>query len=238
MSTPRLLWRAFPLTLSALLAASLGSASAQNIKLTINGKPAGNAIMVGGQTYVPLSALKNAGVGAVQGPGTLSLTLGQVGGTTGGANQVAALSGCLGQTFFNGVWRVTFSNLRFDASDSTNLKWLYDVEVRNATKNSLAPVSGGLNPDSDHLSILGPDGTPFELSTGDLMAGQKLGFATLPPGGVWKGTLQVHDPNGAQASRPPVKLLWQIKPTENDAVAKLPWNVKDPSFRVDLTCKK
>lgn len=222
------------------LAALLGAASAQNIKLTINGKPAGTAIVVGGQTYVPLASLKNAGVGAVQGPGTLSLTLGgaQLGGTTGGANQVAALEGCLGQTFFNGVWRITFSNLRFDASDSTNPKWLLDAEVRNATRDSLQPVFAGLNPDEAHLSYLGQDGSPFQLSTGDLLTGQKLAYSTLPPGGVWKGQLSVHDPNGAQANRPPVKMLWQIKPAEMPTSAKLPWNVKDPSLRVDLRCQK
>ena len=240
MTPPRITRSRTRFALSLLALGLLSSGLAQNLRLTINGRPAGSAITLNGQAYVPVSALKAAGVRVTQGAGVLSLVLpgaGQVGGTAGGANQVAALSGCLGQTFFNGVWRVTLSNLRL-SPDADDPKWLISVEVRNATKNSLQPTFGGLDPDGEHLSFLSSDGTPLEWGTYDSLAGQKLGFATLPPGGVWKGTLSVHDPEGASEDRPPTKLLWQIKPAELPTSAKLPWNVKDPSLRVDLTCQK
>ncbi len=229
-----------PALLTALL---LGTAAAQTLKLTIDGRPAGNTVSINGQTFVPVSALRAAGVGVTQQGGTLNLTLrgappaGQVGGTTGGANQVAALSGCLGQTFFNGVWRVRLSDLRLNA-DPSDPKWTVHAEVRNATGTTLQPIFGGLNPDDAHLSVLSADGTPLTWSTGDLLAGQKLAYASLPPGGVWKGTLSVHDPDGPSEDRAPSKLLWQIKPGELPTSAKLPWNVRDPSLRVDLTCER
>lgn len=236
---------AWKLGLAALSLTTVALA-ATTLRLSIDGKAAGSAVIIGGQPYVPLSALKAAGVGVVQSGGALSLTLrgpaapagGQIGGVSGGAGAVAALEGCLGQTFFNGVWRVKLSDLKLSQADPSDPKWTIAAEVRNATGASLQPVFGGLSPDEAHLSVLAADGTPLSWSTGDLLAGQKLAYATLPPGGVWRGVLSIHDPNGASADRPPAKLLWQIKPAELATSLKLPWNVKDPSLRVDLRCQK
>lgn len=59
-----------------------------------------------GKTYLPLEALQMAGVKVVRSSAVLSVTLPNAGAATGGASSRPSLEGCLGETLFNGVWRV------------------------------------------------------------------------------------------------------------------------------------
>lgn len=218
-----------------LVLAGLSASTALAVNIVINGQTVpGSPITVGGKMYVPLDSLKAAGFSSTLSGSTLTLSS-----VAGGANQIAAVQGCLNQPLFNGVWRVKFSNLRLATVDGS-LKWNIDVEIGNGTKLPLSGLDGALLADGDHLTWVLADGTPLNWGTYDTLAGQKFTFANLPPAGTWKGTLtNVDDGSAASAARKPSKLLWRIDVQEGrqSLHGKLPW-VKDPSFRIDLTCTK
>ncbi|GGM17392.1 hypothetical protein [Deinococcus aerophilus] len=201
----------------------------------------GTTLSSGGQEYVPVSALKAAGFRVSTAGGVLSIAnpamaapqAGQEP-VAGGANQITVLEGCLGQTLFNRVWRVKFSNLRF--TDEDGAQWKIDLEMRNATKDMLGGGDSAQVADSLHLSYLYADGTPLAWNISDTLAGQKFTYQQLPPAGVWRSTLSVADGGQASAAHKPTKLVWLVKPSETGV--KLPWGTRDPSFRIDLTCNK
>ncbi|THF87703.1 hypothetical protein E7T09_00175 [Deinococcus sp. KSM4-11] len=229
------------LGLGLLLTATALAAGA--IRISINGRVVpGTVVNIGGQNYVPVSALSAAGFKVSTAGGTLSITttagMAAAGNGTvaGGSQQLTALSGCLNQTLFNGVWRVKFSNLRLVPEDNSG-RWTLDLEVRNGTSKMMTGADGMLMADSTHMAFLAADGTPMNWGTTDELNGQKFTFSQLPPSGVWRGVVTTIDGNNASAGRPPTKLLWRVAPSEGGDFAKaLPWGVKDPSFRIDLTC--
>ncbi|WP_295814929.1 hypothetical protein [uncultured Deinococcus sp.] len=212
-------------------------------RISVNGRVVpGIVVDIGGQTYVPVSALKAAGFTVGTSGTTLTISTAAkapaAGTVPGGSQPLTALSGCLNQTLFNGVWRVKFSNLRL-VPEGSGARWHLDLEVRNGTAKMMTGADGLLMADSLHLAFLAPDGTPMNWGTTDELNGQKFTFSQLPPSGVWRGVVTTIDGNDARTGRPPTKLLWRVALSEGGDFAKtLPWGVKDPSFRVDLTCTK
>lgn len=90
---------------SVLVFLAIAYAAGTTYKLVINGKSvSGQAIVVNGQTYVLLAALKAAGVQIGLAAGTPSLTLpeassaGNVNASQTAVNPLNALEGCIGQT--------------------------------------------------------------------------------------------------------------------------------------------
>ncbi|MDQ3397475.1 MAG: hypothetical protein M3511_06835 [Deinococcota bacterium] len=226
------------LFLTTLLALSLGLA--QDYSLSIGGQAAPlGAITVNGQIYVPLEALTRAGVTATISGDSLSLSL--PGAVTGGAEQLAALEGCIGTDFFNGIWRFKVHALEPFTDDPNQPGWAVEVEVRNGFKETLQPVFTGFSADAERLHLISPEGAPLVMNITDTLNGQGLSYASLPPGGMWKGKLTFHYPFGTPQSeaKQPVKLLVEINP---DGVAwgvqgrGVAYSVPDPGFRVDLTC--
>src|SRR5213593_3755702 len=77
----------------------------KSLKLTINGKAATpDPIAVNGKIYIPLDALKSAGIAAQVGGGKVALTIPH-GSAAGGSGQQAAVEGSGSDWLFNGVWR-------------------------------------------------------------------------------------------------------------------------------------
>ena len=86
--------------------AVLAFAQTTTYQLIINGQPdTAQGIVIDGQTYIPLDALQRAGITASYEGNVLSLIVGNAI-TAGGANQRESLEGCMGQDFFNGIWRI------------------------------------------------------------------------------------------------------------------------------------
>ena len=140
------------LSLTLATSSLTGALAAGNPALKINGQAAGSALRVGDQLYIPLSALKAAGVQVSLSSTQVSLTLAgstQVSGAVGGANPAAAQAGCLNQTLSNGVWSLKFSNLHFvpaDPKTSAPPYWALDARVSNLTQTVMDPAFlGGLN---------------------------------------------------------------------------------------------
>ncbi|QFP78148.1 hypothetical protein [Deinococcus sp. AJ005] len=216
--------------LGALIVLGFGaSASAQSVQsslpIVVNGKAhATKAVTIGGQTYVPLSVLKELGIASAVSGGTLSV------GITGGATQTRALEGCLKQELFNGNWRVTVQSVAFTpARTGFNTGWTVDVKYANASAqpnklfiNSLQS-SGG-----DPVILVLKDGS--QLTRNGSSSGGTEQFA---PASARTLSYFFSRPN-LQQDNPPVKMLLLFR--EKPAVGQ--YTVADPNMRFDLTCKK
>jgi hypothetical protein len=193
-------------------------------RLVINGKPAeGTAIVVKGETYVPLKALQAAGVKASINESVLSLNLAPAG----GANQNGGLEGGINDWLFNGVWR--FRVLSVNSISEGGNGWAVKVELRNGTKTDQLSLAGT---GYDSLKLVLSDGTLVDV--GNVTDIRDKGY---PQGSGETITLTFNvDEVG---SRKPDRLLLIIKPDAElrkymKESLKAPYSVADPSFRVKL----
>lgn len=208
--------------------------AAQNAyKLVINGKAAsGTAIVVNGQTYVPLSALKAAGVQSDLASGTLSLTLPGAAQAAGGANQLSALQGCVGETLFNGIWRVRATKL--EPIDMNGQKgYGVTVEWRNATRQSLTLSATNVKYGEGDIALALDDGSTVNMYRYDY---GWVGDA-VPQAAPYTHQIKFFTDSAAK----PSKLILRVEPIAKDSRAVPPdvrYTVPDPSFRIDLSCTK
>ena len=208
---------------------ALAQSIQKTLELRVNGVSAGKAYVIGGQSYVPVNALKAFNLVATQTGNTLSL------GAPGGTNQVAALEGCLGQTLFNGVHRLTVKSV--DAITFTGAPaWGVTIEVRNGAKRALTLFDAGVR--SGSIFIAAQDGNPRDNSnngTASRELDKELIYKNLPPGG--SVTYQVKFVSLSSSEEPkPSKFLFVIDKTK--ALKDLAFSAPDPSFRVNLECQK
>lgn len=227
------------LGLAASASLALAASAQHTLRLTVNGGAVTEkAIVVNGQTYVPLSILKRLGVQVSAQAGTLAL------GAQGGANQIAALEGCLGETLFNGIWRVKVTSLKAigipDAGSPDIPGWAVGLEIRNGARQTTSMMSTGFGASSggsDPALILA-DGSALTLDGGDFLA--PWSQAVLQ-GGAMTFSLRFAYPLGTTGERArtqkPAKFILQINPRIPDYVG-VKYSVPDPSLRVRLDCRK
>src|SRR5437016_6083167 len=99
----------------------LAVAALEVTKLKINGKAAeGKVMTVDGKLYVPVSALKAAGVNTSVDGDTLSLSFP----AAGGAGQQRGVEGSIGEWLFNGVWR-----FRVESVEAQSEGYKVNVEI-------------------------------------------------------------------------------------------------------------
>lgn len=230
-------------------------AAPSGFSLIVNGQVFGKkAAVINGETYVPLSALKALGVTSSQQGTTLTLSSAQTTpGVTpaatppaptlaaGGANQITAMQGCLGDTFFNGVWRIKVISLEPTTEPYSAPQvpgWAVRLEVRNGTKKSLAMMNTGIGASSGggQPTMVLPDGNTLRFFEGDFL---KPWSTSLLPGGIMTFTLRFffpRDTTDAQVQRP-AKFIMEINPKIPDYVG-VKYAVPDPSLRVRLDCQK
>lgn len=239
-----------PLALcTLLLIAPVAMAATTEFALVINGRTfTSRAIVVSGNTYVPLEALKAAGVGASQAGTVLSLTLPGAAPTAstaatppvaGGANQRLALEGCVGETLFNGIWRVTVTKVEpikdvLHAGASIP-GYGVTLEMRNGAAATLEPVFTGVK----DFTIALADGNVLKAS----IDAQKFQYAKLPQGGLVSGQIKFYYPKVMPDSevQKASKLLIDIDPKgfENSMKAdKVAYSTPTPGLRVRLDCQK
>ncbi|WP_027891569.1 hypothetical protein [Calidithermus chliarophilus] len=214
------------LKFAALAVLALGVVlAATNYRLVINGKAASTpAIVVGGKTYVPLEALKAAGVGVSVSGSTLSLTLPGAQGQ-GGANQVAALEGCVNEWLFNGIWRFRVLSLEPLPAGGRG-GWKARVELRNGTTANSAALAG-----------TGWQGLMLVLDDGNTLESQYVEMRDKP---FAQGTGLVQEAvfYSDDTAKTPTKLLLLLDPKKMNTSLKIRYSVADPSFRVRLDCRK
>lgn len=207
-----------PIAVAFALFSALALA-ATTYTLQLDGKPIpGSAIVQGGKTYISADALKAAGLSvSVKGNVVQLITV------AGGANQVAAVQGCLNQQLFNGVWRFKVLDVSGDESSG----WKVKMELRSGS------TVGGYS-----LGGSGLGGFNLQLASGKVITADssalELSDKAFIPGEAFTSTLSF-DPEGKTGQ--PVKLVVPIDP-QGVANTPLKYTVKDPSFRVDLTCRK
>ena len=222
---------------AALLAAvALAQAS---LKLIVNGQPSTlPAITVNGATYIPLAALERAGAKVVRSSSGLTLTLpggssAIPGQTAGGANQRVSLEGCIGETLFNGIWRLTVKSVKaINRYNGQQLGYSLSLEWKNGAKVSADALNTGIK----NLNLVLSDGTV--LQTDDV---QSLTYKKLPQGAGVALELAFYTASGVTADKlgKPDKFLVEIDPLvlKSTGVATA-YTTPNPSFRVRLDCQK
>jgi hypothetical protein len=240
-------WTMKRIAVLSLATISLAVAASETIKLTINGKPAENAIVVNGKTYIPLDALEKAGVRSSRAGVGLSITLPGSGAppassppATGGTLERASLEGCVGETLFNGVWRVKVLKLEPIKKDADTPGWGLTLEVRNGTKATLIMPDAGVDGTGQGIQLAFADASTLSV---DPLEVQKLTFASLPPGGAVTQQLTFYYPFGtsADAVKTPTKFLLEVNPKgigDSTRAKGVAFSVPNPSLRVRLDCQK
>lgn len=235
-----------PLALALVSLSGLALAATTSYSLIVAGQVATDkAIVVSGKTYVPLSALKLLGVTSSLKGSTLTLAPGSAGSATspGGANGRASLEGCLGETLFNGIWRLTVKRLdpitRDPGTGASRPGWGLTVELRNGARATLAPTDTGVSGTGQGVNLILPDGSALEADSLDI---QKLTFAVMPQGGVAGHQIKYYFPLGTrpEAAVRPIKFLLEIDKSYPAIMQRrgTPYTSPTPSFRVRLDCQK
>ncbi|WP_027482230.1 hypothetical protein [Deinococcus pimensis] len=231
------------LLLALVALGTVALAATTRLSLVVNGEVSSEkAIVVDGKTYVPVAALRALGVNATTKGATLTLSTGAARtAAQGGANQVTALEGCLGQTFFNGVWRfrvVSVTPIRLPDAGSPDIPgWVVNVEVRNGTNKNLSMMSAGFGSDPfTRFALVLPDGNTLKVDQNDIL---KAWSKELVPGGVMTFTINYSFERGTpvEGAPRPTKFLVQMDPKIPDYVG-VKFAVPDPSVRVRLDCTR
>lgn len=219
--------------LSVLALSAAPVAAAQTYSLVVNGQvSAAGAVTVNGQTYVPLSALKTLGIpSSLQGK-TLTLGTGAAATAPGGANQRASLEGCVGDTLFNGLWRVTVRSVKPAQRYGGQQK---GYEVTLDWKNGSAVTTDGLNTGVKGLQLILQDGSTLESETV-----QDVLYRKLAQGAGNTFTLAFYADSAASAKLTAAdKLLVEIDPAVLKATGvKAAYTTPTPSLRIRLGCRK
>lgn len=217
--------------LSLAVFTSFALAAGLNYSVIVNGQVVPDqAIVVGGKTYVPLSALKLLGVPSSLRGSTLTLgAAATAGAAPGGANQRASLDGCIGETLFNGVWRLTVSSVtptvRYNGQQkgySVKLSW------RNGTTKTIDALNTGVK------------AITLALSDGNTLTSeneQDLKYKSLPQAAGTNVALSFWADSAQTAAGlgQPSKLLIEIA-ASGAAASGIAYTAPNPSFRVRLDC--
>jgi hypothetical protein len=225
-----------------LAVAALGLVLAQTVQrqlnLLLNGRPSSaKAIVVGGQSYVPVSALRELGITVSLSGNTLSLSSQ----AAGGAGQRASLEGCLNEWLFNGIWRVRATKVERAELEKFGLiglaSWSVTLEVRNGTNKTLEPWRAGWK-GTDSITLVFADGSIETMDTGPEGGNynDKIHYAAIPQGATAISTLHFL----SDRTDPPTKLLIEMDPEapRKDKEYNLAFSVPNPSLRIKLDCAK
>ena len=147
----------------------------------------------------------------------------------GGAGQIAATEGAMGEWLFNGVWRFRVDKVEWNADDEY---WMVGIEMRNGTKTT-RHVGGqglpGIPSEAFHLATEGGDTLSITSTAYINELQDTLGYKELAAG---MGTKTVMPFSRGKRGDRPTKLVVEFTPVAGQGY------VKDPSFRVDLTRTK
>ena len=129
------------------LLASAALAATLNYSVIVNGQVTpDSAIVVNGKTYVALSVLDLLGVKTSLKGSTLTLGAQTAPGISpGGADQRASLEGCLNETLFNGVWRLTVNGVKaITRYNGQQAGYSLNVEWKNGTTKTIDALNTGV----------------------------------------------------------------------------------------------
>lgn len=234
-----------PLNFRVLALAALSTvALAANVRysVVVNGQVAPDgAIVVDGKTYVPLSALKLLGVNSSLKGNTLTLGSTPAGAVTpGGSDQRVSLEGCVGETLFNGIWRLTVRKVDPIGADAGyGPGWGVTVELRNGTKTKTSLQDTGL----ESIDLVQPDGNALVFQERAAEEPFIYKQVTQAGGVTYRLNFQSQNARTPASDVPrPAKLIVQLDPKRLTAgylrAADVAYTTPTPSFRVRLDCQK
>ena len=192
------------------------------LTLKINGKAtAVPPITVSGKTYIPLEALKAAGIGVQMTGSTIELQL-PTKGAEGGTNQQIAVEGKGGEWLFNGIWRFRVLTVEVADPDKVGKGWSVKVEIRNGSKfNDYSPGGTGW----EGITVVTEDGNSVAAASDAVDLGSK---------GLAQGagnTVTLFFPTESASS--PIRVILRFNP-EGLKGTPLHYATPNPSFRVDV----
>lgn len=208
----------------------IAQAVQKQLSLTLNGKASSSkAIVVNGQNYVPVSALRELGITASVAGNTL--TLSNQG--AGGANQRISVEGCMNEMLFNGIWRMQVTKV--ETAEAFGRKaWAISAEVRNGANRTLEPGQTGWI-DSSGLTIAFADGSTTGIQSSALSREYESQVRSKQ---VAQGAAITYEFKfESDKAEPPTKMLVQIDPAKLQKLG-VSYNTPDPSFRFKLDCNK
>ena len=154
--------------------------------------------------------------------------------SSGGSFQANALSGCMNQWLFNGVWRVRVVSVSPITKEAVNYPgYAVTIQARNG---SHATTSWAYSAVSDPTLVLS-DGTVLELDTDAAIAWHPNYYKDIPQSAGFTNTLNYYMDSKVDSPPKPAKVLIGIDPTKEGSSAPR-YTTKTPSLRVDLTCTK
>lgn len=209
---------------TALLAAllALPAALAAPVTLTINGQPTTlNTTVMNGKTYILLDDLKKALTGA------------------GGANQKASVEGCMNEWLFNGIVRMRVTKVEATYQDKGDAYPGYAItaEFKNGSNETIRLDDVGMIY-NNAASVTFADGDSWSDSRGG--GWQDKTYAKIQQGAGTVFTFRIYSEQQLQKDQPvpaAQKFLLEVQNKIASGV-KARYTVPDPSFRVNLTCKK
>ena len=205
--------------LTAVTTLTLSAALAAPVTLTLNGQPASvPTTVIGGVTYVKLADLQRI------------LT------AQGGANQKASVSGCVNEWLFNRIWRMRVTKVQTFTDSSYGDGYGVTVEIKNGTTQTLTMSNAGI-PYDNAVNLTFADGNSWAKMTLGRGAWQDKTYAKLPQGTGTVYEFRLFPEEKGTAMAAPTKFLFEVE-SKLDSDVKAKFSVPDPSFRVDLTCKK
>ncbi len=159
----------------------------------------------------------------------------------GGANQKASVEGCMGQTLFDGVWRLTVKDIasthRPFSGEPGTPGYAVTMQFRNGSPRTISLANSGISGNGTGVELVTVDGNTLDLDVGDF---QRMAFRPIPQGGSYTARLHYYYPSGtgdAGDLSKPDKFLLQVDPHAGglrDVRVRYP--ISDPSFRVRANC--
>lgn len=154
----------------------------------------------------------------------------------GGSTQRVSLEGCQGEFLFNGVWR-----LRVREAKPERNNYLVTIELRNGTSVAVNPRNTGIYGDESAFLTLSNDDS-LSLGAAQAVFFDQFARKNVAPAGGGVYTFRFAA-GRADAGAKPAKFLLQVDLAEyaknrERFAGKVGYTTKNPSFRVDLTCKR
>ena len=218
--------------LAALVLSSLALAATQTTQyfLMVNGSPSSLAVVVNqGNPYIHLETLRQLGISVQVKGNTITLNSPKTIAPAGGTNQRASLEGCMGETLFNGVWRMTAKSVKpISRYNGQQSGYSVALEWKNGTNKTIDALNTGVKT----LTLVLADGSTLESENV-----QDLLYKKLPQAAGNTLELSFYAGSSKARSALPAKLLVEIKAAEALS-SGVSYSTPTPSFRVNLACQK
>lgn len=167
------------------------------------------------------------------GPALASATPAPHATTAGGSHQIGALSGCMNQWLFNGVWRIRVTKLESIKHDYTNVPgYAVTIDARNGSHTTTSMAYSGV--DGSGTLVL-EDGTALQQDTDEEIAWHTPYYQDQLPSAGFHFTLKYYLPAMTDSPPKPQKWIFPIDPSKEGGSAPR-YTAHDPSLRVNLRC--